>query len=755
MPTEAPPALKKSLLLSLYRTMLLIRRCEEQLAQVAPARPDPRRLPHLRRPGGDRRRRLRPPAAGRRGLQHAPRPRPRPGQGRAAAATDRRAVRPGDRLLARPRRQHAPVRPRSRPDGHQRHRRAVHPPGGRAPATASSCSRRDRVAVAFFGDGAVNNGAFHEGLNLAGIWKLPVLFVCENNQFATEVPFAVRRPATPASPAGPPATACPASRSTATTSLAVYRGGRRGGRAAPAPAAGRRCSSARPTAPGPTPRAWAISRYRTREEVEEWKARCPIRAPAASCSLGAAGVPEQDLTAIDAEIERAGRRGASQFAEASPWPDPATATDACLRRRAAAPRRPATRAATPTGAREITFMQATLEALLGGDGARTRRSSSWAKASASAAATSRTTAGLYDLYGPERLCDTPICERGFVGLGCGAAMTGTRPVIDFMFADFVLDARRRDPQPDRQDAVHEQRPAQDADPAARLHRHRPLGGHAPLGQLLSDVRPLPRPARRRALDALRRQGPAARTPCAATIRCCSSNTASCWRSRGRCRRRITRSRSARRPWCARARDVTVVALALMVQQTLKACEMLAAEGISVELIDPRTVAPLDIETILRIGGQDGPAADRGRGVRPVRPRRGDRRPARRRGFDDLDAPIRRLNGAHTPTPYSPPLEAAVVPERGGDRPGDPRPGRGVRERSWRSRSPIPRLGWNMEEGVFVGWLKQDGDDGASRATRCSRWRARRPRKTSNVWTRAFCASRRTDRRRATRSPSAP
>src|SRR5207302_3980977 len=49
--------------------------------------------------------------------------------------------------------------------------------------------RTDRVAVAFFGDGAVNNGAFHEGLNLAAIWKLPVLFVCENNQFATEVPF--------------------------------------------------------------------------------------------------------------------------------------------------------------------------------------------------------------------------------------------------------------------------------------------------------------------------------------------------------------------------------------------------------------------------------------------------------------------------------------------------------------------------------------------------------------------------------------
>src|SRR3954464_999509 len=49
--------------------------------------------------------------------------------------------------------------------------------------------KNGHVGVAFFGDGASNNGAFHEGLNMAGIWKLPVLFVCENNQFATEVPF--------------------------------------------------------------------------------------------------------------------------------------------------------------------------------------------------------------------------------------------------------------------------------------------------------------------------------------------------------------------------------------------------------------------------------------------------------------------------------------------------------------------------------------------------------------------------------------
>jgi 2-oxoisovalerate dehydrogenase E1 component len=110
------------------------------------------------------------------------------------------------------------------------------------------------------------------------------------------------------------------------------------------------------------------------------------------------------------------------------------------------------------------------------------------------------------------------------------------------------------------------------------------------------------------------------------------------------------------------RDVTVVALAKMVHEVLKGSETLEKEGISVELIDPRTIAPLDFDTIhesVRKTGRllivDEDFAPFGVGAE-IAARMADV------GFDDLDAPIRRVNGVQTPTPYSPPLEAAVIPD---------------------------------------------------------------------------------------------
>jgi 2-oxoisovalerate dehydrogenase E1 component len=108
-------------------------------------------------------------------------------------------------------------------------------------------------------------------------------------------------------------------------------------------------------------------------------------------------------------------------------------------------------------------------------------------------------------------------------------------------------------------------------------------------------------------------------------------------------------------------DVTVVAFAAMVPRTFEAAQALVADGISVEVIDPRTVAPLDIDTILwsvrktgrlLVVDEDFGPAGMGSEISAL---------VTEQAFDDLDAPIRRLNGLHTPVPYSPVLEAAVVP----------------------------------------------------------------------------------------------
>jgi 2-oxoisovalerate dehydrogenase E1 component len=108
-------------------------------------------------------------------------------------------------------------------------------------------------------------------------------------------------------------------------------------------------------------------------------------------------------------------------------------------------------------------------------------------------------------------------------------------------------------------------------------------------------------------------------------------------------------------------DVTVVAVALMVQRALEACTALAREGVSVELVDPRTIAPLDVGTVLASVARTGRLLIVDESFAPCGIGAEIAAQLVARGFDRLDAPIRRLNGAFAPTPYSPPLEAAVVP----------------------------------------------------------------------------------------------
>jgi 2-oxoisovalerate dehydrogenase E1 component len=113
--------------------------------------------------------------------------------------------------------------------------------------------------------------------------------------------------------------------------------------------------------------------------------------------------------------------------------------------------------------------------------------------------------------------------------------------------------------------------------------------------------------------------------------------------------------------CREGDRVTVVAIGPLVPRSLAAAEQLAAEGISVEVIDPRTLAPLDLETILASLRKTGKLLVADESFGPCGVGAEISALVMEQGFDDLGAPVRRLNGLHAPTPYSPPLEEAVTP----------------------------------------------------------------------------------------------
>ena len=115
--------------------------------------------------------------------------------------------------------------------------------------------------------------------------------------------------------------------------------------------------------------------------------------------------------------------------------------------------------------------------------------------------------------------------------------------------------------------------------------------------------------------------------------------------------------------CRRGEHLTVVALTTMVPETLQVAEALSGEGISVEVIDPRTTSPLDIDTVLESVHRTGRLLIADETFAPCGMGAEIAAAVVDRAFDDLDAPVRRLNGAHVPTPYSAPLEAAIAPNR--------------------------------------------------------------------------------------------
>ena len=525
---------------------------------------------------------------------------------------------------------------------------------------AQKLMKTDRVVVCFFGDGASNTGNFHESLNMASLWNLPVIFVCENNLYAMSVPWnkATKLPdvASRACAYGIPGEVVDGM-----DVLAV--------RGAVVKAAERARRGEGPTLiEAKTYRWFGHSHsdpraYRTRAEEAEWKGRDPITVMKDNLQVVKMltdGEFETLETATDAKLEKA-----MQFSNASPEPK---ATDVDTDVYAPSKYTPSDyetdrrlRLAIAKGEvkREITYAQALVEAareemlrdpkvfimgedvgLYGGAYGATR--------------------DLYKEFGEWRVIDTPISEATIGGAAVGAAMAGMRPIAEIMYVDFT---------PLAMDQIANQ---------GAKNRYM-FGGKTTVPMVI------------------RTEGGAGRAIAAHH----SQSLESLWThfpgiyvvmpstpydAKGLLKAAIQDDNPVmfiehkmlykekgyvpeeeyiipfgvadiKRP----GKDVTLVTYSRMVYRSLEAAEALAKDGLDVEVIDLRTLKPLDIETIVASVKKTGrlvcvsEAYENTGFINEVMMQ------VNEQAFDYLDAPMVRVASANVPVPRAEILEDNAIP----------------------------------------------------------------------------------------------
>jgi pyruvate/2-oxoglutarate/acetoin dehydrogenase E1 component len=270
-----------------------------------------------------------------------------------------------------------------------------------------------------------------------------------------------------------------------------------------------------------------------------------------------------------------------------------------------------------------------------------------------------TTVGLYDLYGEMRLRDTPISERGFTGLCTGAALLGARPVIDFMFLDFELDAlgeiinqmtRLRWMSNGQVKVPIVLRGGVGLASTGPHHSANLFSIFMHLPGLHVVVPVFPADAKGLLKTSIRTDDPVI-----------FLEHKKLMKLKGPVPEGEHLVPLGRASVVRQGTDMTIVGISYPVIEAVNAASQLEKEGISAEVIDIRTLAPLDTSTILesiskthRLLVVDEDFSPCGAGAEIAAQ-------IMEQGFYELDAPVRRLNGAFVPGPYSPPLEAAAVP----------------------------------------------------------------------------------------------
>src|SRR3954469_2842140 len=272
----------------------------------------------------------------------------------------------------------------------------------------------------------------------------------------------------------------------------------------------------------------------------------------------------------------------------------------------------------------------------------------------------KVTKGFLEKFGERRVVDTPIAETGFTGLAAGAALVGLRPVVEFQFADFISCAfdpiinvlarhhwRTGDPMPVtmrapfggrlRAGPTHSQSVESYFAHVPGIKIVMPGTPEDAAGLLVSAIRdntPTLYLENKYLYRRLRASGPLSLEPIPLGVA------------------KVVRE----------GRDVSLITYSAGVTQGLEVAEELDKDGISVEVVDVRTIVPLDVETIVDSVRKTSRAV-----VLHEAPRRAGygaeiAPPIQEEAFWHLDQPVVRIGAKNTPVPTSPPLEDAVIPQ---------------------------------------------------------------------------------------------
>jgi pyruvate dehydrogenase E1 component beta subunit len=270
--------------------------------------------------------------------------------------------------------------------------------------------------------------------------------------------------------------------------------------------------------------------------------------------------------------------------------------------------------------------------------------------------------GMLEEFGPERIRDTPISEAAIAGAAAGAALMGMRPVAEIMFMDFITISMN-----------------QLVNQAAKIRFM--FGGKASIPMVMRAPAGSGTGAAAQhcqSLEALFMNVPGIKVVAPSTphdvkgllVGSIRDNNPVIfmehkllYRLKGTVPEDLYTIPISKAEVKREGRDLTIIAYSIMVPRALQAAEQLAGEGIEVEVVDPRTLKPLDEETLI------SSVAKTGRVLivheSPVTGGVGGEIAAvisESEAFDYLDAPIRRLAGRNVPIPYNPTLELAAVPQ---------------------------------------------------------------------------------------------